>query len=1338
MNRTAIRCILVGLATLGVLATLLCVDCCRNAAPGNAADPDLTISPDISNQNVLAFAEDSTGHVWIGTFRGLNKYDGHEYHQYFCNNDSTGLPDNHITSLLCDSRGRLWVGTVNGVCLYTAADTFRRIEMETKNRLCQKIIETRDHRILLYNLTDVLEYDPEADRFVRRLAAIGRNKMLLGNVFTSRDRLLWVAEPQCLRSYDTGTWQRRDSIALDMFAFRFAQQDDDTLWLTAYGAVRRFSMSRRTFLPATPGIRKVEATDDDLVNAVRPFGPHQLLVSMEMGGLLLYDTASETLTAQDDTAFPFEPPMAGVNCMFTDSRGNLWIGTADKGVKIVSARHGLFVGTEYINRTIGQQSVPAVCTDGRRYLWIATMAKGLYVYDLTTHRTTSVGVPTLQAGSHNRIKCLHTDADGRLWIGTKNTVLRCRYDGGGRLALEKKWDVFMPMSIAADRDGAVWVSTSTCNAFVFRPGADEPERLQAYPNGFVFIPCVAPLADGSMLLAAFNQKLLRVNRHTLETSLLPVSDDDMKRCVRRSVLIPTSVCQDHMGDIWIGTICNGVMVYSPRTQQMKRVEGMSCSDITGMEEDREGNMWISTMNGLNRYNRKTGGVTHFFLRNGIACNQFYDHSSCRMDDGTIVFGGTHGVTAFNPSEKAEQQSVPLKLEYVKIHNDVVRPSRGGAIAQVLGAAPRVTIRHDQNSFSITYSALDYGDARPTHYQYRLEGFDCGWRDVGIEHTAYYANVPAGHYTFRVKTKEGTAEASIDVVVKPSPLRSWWAYTLYALMALGVAANVVRVRRRITAQKLATRKAEMEREQEQRVNKMNMSFFANVSHEFRTPLTVISGPVELLAQDKSLPEEAQRLVASVKRGVGRMLRLVNQLMDFNKLENDTLRLNVSKEDAVEQINQVCDFFLHNMQSKEITLLRRGIDDSMTAWLDADKLDKIMSNLLSNAMKFTPRGGRVEVTLDVVHEGGTRCMKLSVADTGPGIPEEHLENVFKKYFQVVDNNKETYNWGTGIGLYYARRLAELHHGSLTAANDSVTHGAVFTLLLPIEESAYQPSEKCAPAPEQHIAYPLPSPQQSRDDGTDKSADESRPTILVVDDDVEITDYLRTLLSPHYNVAVRYDAESALQAIAERQPQIVLSDIVMPNGSGYQLCRKIKDDIQLCHIPVILVTAKHTTESQVEGLNVGADAYVTKPFDPNVLLAQIGSLLKNHERIRSVLTHATAADEEVKEVLSKQDKTFMEELYRLMEDELANSELDILHITDMLHISRTKFYYKIKGLTGETPATFFRTYKLNRAAQMLQMGQYNISEVADLTGFSTQSHFANLFKKQFGMTPSEYRVK
>jgi signal transduction histidine kinase/DNA-binding response OmpR family regulator len=550
---------------------------------------------------------------------------------------------------------------------------------------------------------------------------------------------------------------------------------------------------------------------------------------------------------------------------------------------------------------------------------------------------------------------------------------------------------------------------------------------------------------------------------------------------------------------------------------------------------------------------------------------------------------------------------------------------------------------------------------------------------------------------------------------------------------------------IRANREAIRREKEEKEQEKRINKMNMSFFTNISHEFRTPLSMIAGPVTQLCNDATISGEHKKLLYIIQRSVYRMLKLVGQLMDFSKLENDALKLKVRRMDIISELTQLVDIFRLNANSKGIDLMTFGLEDSFITWIDADKLNKIIGNLLANALKFTHPGGKISLSFDVIRreeaallfalsdDSGTNYVKLVVADTGVGIPEDKREKVFERYYQILDHDKGTYNWGTGIGLYYSRRLAELHHGYLQAGNRE-EGGALFTLILPTNDNAYSANEKADEREMQNELFPLQTKEQW--DELKGSANEGEVyTLLVVDDDTEVSHYLNTLLSLHYKVINRFDADSAMKAVEEEAPDLIISDVVMPGVSGYEFCRKIKDDLQLCHIPVILVTAKTTVESQVEGLDTGADAYVTKPFDPNYLLALIKSQLKNRENVRKLLGKKTQTDKIEQNILSPQDKAFMTKLYQLMETELSNTELNITRMTEVLKISRTKLYYKIKGLTGMKPNVFFKTYKLNRAAELLVEGKYNVSEIADVTGFSTLSHFSSSFRKQFMVSPSEY---
>jgi DNA-binding response OmpR family regulator len=468
--------------------------------------------------------------------------------------------------------------------------------------------------------------------------------------------------------------------------------------------------------------------------------------------------------------------------------------------------------------------------------------------------------------------------------------------------------------------------------------------------------------------------------------------------------------------------------------------------------------------------------------------------------------------------------------------------------------------------------------------------------------------------------------------------------------------------------------------------------------------------------------------------------VGQLLDFNRIGNKKLQLKVAEGDIVAPLSETADLFRFNAESKGIEFNTHGLEDSFTMWRDADKVTKITMNLLSNAMKFTPPGGKVALSFDVLPreevvrdfplteaDTDTQYAQIRVSDTGRGIPEDQLEKIFERFNQAGRGDAA----GTGIGLYYSRALAELHHGYIHARNRD-GGGAEFTLILPVSAASYSEDERTTDdplRPRTPVAETAAPAQPLPEDTEDKRR------VVVVDDDIDVANYVKVLLSPYYQVLVHFDADSALKALEEEAPDLVISDVVMPGTSGYELCEAIKGNLQLSHIPVILVTAKVAVESQVQGLDKGADAYVTKPFNPSYLLALVKSLLENRDKLRQRLGSVTSTEDIEPEALSPRDNAFMKELYELMDKELANQELDINRITEMMRISRTKFYYKVKGLTGENPGVFFKRYKLNRAADLLKEGKYNMSEIAWMTGFNTLSHFSTSFKKQFGVPPSEY---
>ncbi len=1323
-----------------IVLCLAFVSCSRSHTDGEhqsrGMSPVVMVANDLSNQRVMAIGEDHLGQIWIGTFRGLNRYNVHDFHQYFCTDDTTGLPDNQINDIFRDSRGRLWIATINGTALLTDQGSFRRIPCRHPNKNGHQIFETPDGKVLENTRTTLLEYDEEREAFFPVILNLDPTDSYKTFCFFDRLNNLWTVNPYQIRRYNAQSYALEDSINLEHYPLTyFYNPDRNQLWLTGQQHWQIFDTYSKKFVKVPEPI--ASRAPDLLAHTaiIHRMAPGKLIFGTLDHGLFLYDEIEDDLISARDDTFPFEVPEVQIDKIFTDLQGNLWLGSYDQGFVVRSVHNNHFSHYSKLQSSLSGQSVLSLSEDKAHNLWIATLRQGVYAYNLVDGSLKNFppkDFPGLGDSPLKRINLVMADTlKNEVWMGALDAgkVYQCRL-ANDRLEVLKTYNIFAPHAFCQDAKGRIYVGLG-----VPWLGVKTPEDIDfkfVYsnaPNQYGFLAGIQPLDDKSVMVTGWMHPLQKFNPDSCTFSPMSVEGAQWKNCIRRAGLIPTALHIDREGHAWIGTVGNGLLCYTPSQKALTRIEGLPCTDISAIEEDSEGRLWISFQYGLSCYNPADNTLNTYYSQDGIGGNQFYDRSSCHLSDGSLVFGGTHGITIFNPDDFEVKRYIPLCFQDLKVHNQMIHPSvHPEIIKKQLAESNEINLAYDQNTFSISFSALDYASPEQISYQYRLEGHDPDWIEARHTNEAYYAKIMPGNYVFKVRLANtanalADTEISIPVHIHVAPWLSWWALLAYAIIIGAIVFEIIRYRAKLRREKEKARLAMEEKQQERRVNEMNMSFFANVSHEFRTPLTMIAAPLRQLEQSPSLSGQEQSLVHIVQRSVGRMLRLVNQLLDFNKLENDTLRLQVTPGDLNETLRQIVEIFQYNCEVKGIELVTEGLEEPYHMNFDSDKVEKIVGNLLSNAVKFTPSGGKITLQMDVEADK----VKIIVSDSGPGIPSDQLEKIFERYYQLNRKNIGNYNWGAGIGLYYARALAKLHHGWLAAEDSS--SGATFVLELPNREYPYV----------QHEIAPEPKMTKQIGDikkDTQEKAPEDAPLALIVDDDTDVVQYLHALLSPYFRVITVFDAETGFATAKENHPDIIISDVVMPGEDGYEFCRHIKDSLELSHIPMILVTAKTSVDNQVQGLNSGADAYVTKPFDPEYILALIKSLLTNRQKLQQRLAQATTVEESAPGTeLNAIDKAFLEDLYKLMEAELSNSELDVARITEMMHISRTKFYYKVKGLTGENPAAFFKAYKLNRAAQLIRTGKHTISEIADLTGFSTLSHFSTSFKKHFGCNPSEY---
>ena len=1187
----------------------------------------------------------------------------------------------NVTSVAEDDRGLVWIGTSAGINVFDG------------QTYTQFFHDTRDTTAL-------------PDDYINCLHRDHRGRM-------------WVGTQNGLALYEgAGRFRRYALPEDDCNILCVADDATDTTAVVA-------STAKRCFRVSTDGVKPMAQTS-------KP--------------------AAHTIDTVPDAPYSLRKPHQLVTCVYNSPQGFSVVGFRNAGYQIVSPNQTAFkrANDNRLAEATRGKDVTSMARVGRHLLAGTTLR--LYVYDAQSHRLDEDFYTTLfdsVAGVKPELNNIVALDDSRAWLIGNREVLACRIDNGEASVVGRAMGVAdgsMPLGMGARLGDRLYVS---CDAnYILRLGfGEKTERIVVNSPFYDSETQLTALRNGSLLVFMKNMHLAVYTPATRTLAPLPIKGAPMGVNID-----PAFVREDSYGNVWLGTKRFGLYRLDMKTLAVSRADFLNDVHVQGLVEDDRRQLWITTLKDAVCYNPKTGTV----LMNSLVSSsqnewlrQFFDNSLCLAADGCVVYGSSDGCY-FLPTT-SQPLTEPLSTDALRIYALNVKTTDGRqyVLNDDFHNADCYTFAHDENTLKLSFFYPNFGGSSALMYQYRLEGYDTDWREPSYEHDAQYANLPSGKYVFRVRLISSphippVAERSLTIVVRPAWWRSAAAWLLYAACVFCLLWYVNTLYLRLRTNRMLLLNAQHEREREQRTNEMNMNFFANISHEFRNPITIIAGPLLSLRSDTSLSEKAQRTLDRVCLSVNRMLRLIDQMLDFNQLETDALRLKVSRADAADALRQLAATFEDSARVRGISMTLRIDEADYMMWLDTDKFEKIMSNLFTNALKHTPDGGHIALRASVE----AAMLRVEVFNSGSHIPSERLQDVFKRYYQLVDTEgTHHYGWGTGIGLYYVHRLVGLHHGTINVANvtnEEHEEGVQFCFTLPTDNNVYKEVEHVT----EHTGV-MQLPMAQKPNGVSVVMEEApiataaekpskaRPRILIVDDDIDVAQYIRSLFVDDYDVLNRYSAEDALADIEQTAPDIVLSDIIMGAMSGYELCRRLKADLATSHIPVVLITAKSNIDEQVSGLRLGAVAYVTKPFDPAYLRALVEAQLNNVRTLRQRLGESTRTEEvaDVATTMSEQDRRFMDELYALMERRSAELELNVATVCHDLLISQSKFNYKLKQLTGDTPGVFFRKYKLNRAAQLLNEGKYNVSEVATMTGFGTAAHFSVAFKKQFGETPSEY---
>jgi len=1324
-----------------------CLCSCKDSGKIAVPEPNRgqKVSTQVSYLNIQSFCQDSLGYMWIATLHGLNRYNGYEFFQYFHDaSDSTSLDNDLVFALHLDSSHRLWVGTLTGTNRYDFKSN-RFIRYDNNPKYGANVYSFfEDHSGNIWAATHA---GPGlVDTLNQKVIFPFTDRCVVRSFWEDDSRRLWMGTNLGLAECkNNSSWEYYPLPGERQVTSCVYKDPGGIWWLGTNAGLICFDPVSCTFknLPASclehPDLSKSR------ISFIKEISHLKILIGTESRGLFNYDILSQTLQQNEPWRLNNLNSKELLAC-YIDRQDNVWIGSYDKSFTVWNKSLEYFNTEQQLSNMVKDKFVTRIIEDRYGNLWVGTRYHGLFNYSPSGKILTyNIQNSDLFDGNSGPIESLFVDSKNRIWIGLAEQLISGTVSPDGHIDILARENIEQVRMMKEDRHGNLWIS-SWNGLFKLETKKTISDKIQAIYLSNVPDMCI--LNSGDLLFSSYGEGIFRLAEGDTIPRKIEMPEKEMtiaQGCV--------TLFEDSQHRVWMGSYGHGMLCWSNGEYlTFTKKEGLPNNNVLCFQEDRQGNIWMSTSNGISNLNLADTTFTNYSASDGTLGNQYHEKGGLKHSDGRIFFSGNHGLTFFNPMIVLPDKNRPVvHLEDLKILNRSVQPEADDLVLPMsITYVSNITLNHKQSNFSLDYTGIDFITPDKLTYAYKLEGFDENWNYMGNFRRAAYSNLPAGKYTFYVKAinsegLESLRPASIQITIKPAPWFSWQAWVLYVLAFISGTFLLFRLSFKMKMNRRLLEIEHSEREREHEISEMKMNFFTNISHELRTPLTLISAPLEQLTGLEASNDTSTRLLNTISRNVRSMLRLIDQLLDFKKMENGILSLEVQEEDMILFIRNILEVFVYPAEKKQVDLVFIPHIPRLIMWLDTDKLEKILHNLLSNALKHTPERGHIKLVaneltcIEATKKYGEAAglqdfpyVEIVVSDSGPGIPEDKMGELFVRYRRINGPSGFRPDYGgNGIGLHYTKRLVETHHGTIQAINQP-NGGMSFSFVLPIG-NVYSDNEKKVNQntllPENKQEYPLKQ----------NEVETKKPyTILIAEDNVELMDFIRNLLNSQYELLEAPDGDKAWEIAQNGQPDLILSDVLMPGISGYQLCAQVKNHPGLSHIPVILLTAKSTVFDQLEGLEQGADVYICKPFNVDYLLLTIKNLFMLRDRLRQFyVTPQTQKEHEtsIPVALSPHDQKLMNKLTLILERELSNPDLNVDYIGRDLGFSRTAFYRKIRGLMDMSPIDFLRSYRLRKAAEMLHEGSLSLTEISDSTGFSSYSYFSKSFKKHYGVTPKEY---
>ncbi len=1312
----------------------------------------LTSENGLSNNSVLSIAQDGQGFIWLGTADGLNRYDGFQIKIYTAGTrPGSGLYSDNILSLFHDSKKQLWVGSSGGLNRYNdKTDDFERIHLPVTAVTGVNCIYEDRKGTLWIGTTRGLFTSSGENRFrAVRFKTTGGNHLpetTVKSVFEDHAGNIWIGASTKLirmwrqdRQYHYEAYYHHPadpgSLSSDNIT-SICEDESHNLWIgTQSSGLNLYQPSQGRFLrfskTQTPGL---------IHNNIRTLlvkNRNELWIGTQEGLSILNTATREVVSYQNDGRNNKSLSQNSIYSLYKDANGSVWVGTYFGGANRADAYITEFntIHNDGSQNTIVNNVVSSILEDKNSDLWIGTEGGGLVLFDRRNARyqTFKNDISNPSSIGSNLVKVVYLDKQGNVWCGTHGGGLNLlnRSTGTFERYLYKADDAESAgmeiQSIQEDGEGRFWLATNA-GIRVFRKSGT---RLTEIP--------VSAIEEKISRLTA--SKIYEDSKGTVwigGISGLYTVQGHQFRTISTGISVNTFL-EDANGDIWAGGR-NGILAwYHKKTQQLTqyRIPAGGTKNIVGILQDDQGYLWLSTDEGLLKFDPALKTVIAYAVADGLAGKEFNYNSYLKDSKGEFYFGGYRGITHFFPDRiRVNQYHAPLIFTNLRLNNNEVKiGASDGLLSRNISHTRRLTFQHDQNLFTINFALLNFIKSNKNRYSYRLEGFDKDWKTARVP-AATYTNLPPGNYIFSVKgaNNDGiwTEPITLKITVLPPFWRTWWAYTLYTLIFIGILFLITR---------FFFLRALLKKEDE--LHQVKLNFFTNVSHELRTHLSLIMAPIEKLLDINRADHFTTQQIKQIKNNSNRLLKLVSELMDFRKAESDHLKLQVKEQDLIIFLQEIYISFRELSLAKNIQISYTHTTPQARLYFDEKQLEKVFFNLLANAFKFTPEGGRIAVTV-TTHKTFT---EVTVADTGRGIAAAYLSKLFTNYYQVADHGMQ--NTGYGLGLALSKKITELHGGTIRVESTPATaaangHTCFFVTLL-------NGSRHFEKAPNVSLLK-QPTDGHTAGTGSPVARGETGPlqeplpagrshTVLIVEDNPDLRTLIKQHLEGHYRVQEAVDGLQGWDAAAEGIPDLIISDVTMPGLSGMELCNRLKTDQRTSHIPVILLTARNTQTDQIEGLENGADVYITKPFSTKVLELNIRNLLETRRKLQQknmrefTRLSADARAHTGKEAALTIDTDYLLKVTGIIDSHLEDPDFGVDKLSRKVAMSAPVLYKKIRALTNMSVNEFIKTRRFKKAAELILQKNLTINEISYAVGYDDRKYFSKEFKKHFGVAPSDF---